>query len=205
MKRKILLVVCVVVLIGFILEVKSTYSLFETNGTGDVELETASWKIKVNNIDVTQFRDISSTFDLGNINWVSNGHVKDGYGAPGLTGSLSIDIDPMDTDVSFVYELTFDFSNIDNEEFLIDSVSVTNGGTIIRTGKYSYTGIVPLSEIQQKKVYNVVVSFVWNNQEENNYNDYLLGIRENVEIPVRVHLLQYKNTDTITEYVEGSA
>ena len=76
MKRKILLVVCVVVLIGFILEVKSTYSLFETNGGAIVSKKLAKWQIKVNNTYLTTLSEDRNTFSLGSIEWENVDHVK---------------------------------------------------------------------------------------------------------------------------------
>lgn len=204
MRKRVLVVLSIFMLCLLLWEFKSAYALFETNGSGDAVVDIAKWKIKVNNTDVTKLSVSSNYFDLGAIKWKNNVHVKDGKAAPGSVGSFDILIDPTNTDVSFCYEISFDFSNIDNSEFILSSISEINGGFLVRTGKYTYTGIVPLSTIKQNRVYDIKVSFSWNNNENNNDNDYNIGSKASskIIIPVSFQILQYQSTDKIVEYVE---
>ena len=70
---------------------------------------TAKVQIKVNNLAVSDLEELKNNFALANINWNNNSHVKSGKAAPGSVGDFHIIIDPNDTDVSFRYDITFDF------------------------------------------------------------------------------------------------
>lgn len=206
MKKKILIILCASVLILLCLEVKNTYSLFETNGTGVASEKLAKWQIKVNNTYVTTLTEDRNTFNLGSIEWENQGHVKVGKAAPGSVGKFYIEIDPTNTEVSFLYELTLDTSSLNNSEFQITNVKEVNGKTFLRTSENTYVGIVPLNEIQTSTKYKIEVNVIWNNKEENNKADYELGSRADLEIdiPVTVVVRQYDGSETFTEYNEDS-
>ena len=202
MKKRILVITLLLVIVLLFFEIAKTYSLFETNGNGEISSNLATWEIYVNNTDVTKLNG-TNTFNLASINWGEQNHVIEGKGAPGSVGTFNILIVPGNTQVSFTYELTFDFSNLNNSEFQVSEIKDLNGSTLIRTGENSYTGIVTLNDINSKKTYNIEVSIVWNNNEENNDNDYNLGVSaiDNINIPVEIKLLQYNESDQINEYV----
>ncbi len=202
MKKRILVITLLLVMTLLFFEIAKTYSLFETNGNGEISSDIATWEIHVNDTDVTKLNG-TNTFNLASINWENQNHVIDGKGAPGSVGTFNIIIDPGNTKVSFTYELTFDFSNLNNSEFQVSDIRDLNGSSLIRTGEYSYTGIVPLSDINSNKTYNIQTSIIWNNNEENNDNDYNLGVSaaSKISIPVEIKLLQYHESDQITEYV----
>ncbi|MCI6265674.1 MAG: hypothetical protein MR598_02360 [Erysipelotrichaceae bacterium] len=206
MKKTFLIILCTIFLILLCLEVQKTYSLFETNGTAVAGEPLAKWQIKVNNTYLTTLTEDRNTFSLGSINWENQGHVKTGKAAPGSVGKFYIEIDPCQTEVSFLYEITLDLSKLENSEFQISEVKEVNGKNLIRTGEYTYVGIIPLTEIQANTKHKVEVSVVWNNKEENNEADYELGSRADLEIdiPVTVVARQYDGTENFTEYNEGS-
>lgn len=206
MKKTFLIILCTSFLILLCLEVQKTYSLFETNGTAVAGEPLAKWQIKVNNTYLTTLTEDRNTFSLGSIEWESQGHVKTGKSAPGSVGKFYIEIDPCQTEVSFLYEITLDLSKLENSEFQISEVKEVNGKNLIRTGEYAYVGIIPLTEIQANTKHKVEVSVVWNNKEENNEADYELGSRADLEIdiPVTVVARQYDRTENFTEYNEGS-
>ena len=202
-KKIILIIISITLVFLLTYTILKTFSLFESSATGTAETDLATWVIKVNNTDITSLSSQNNTFNLGSINWSNQNHVVEGKGAPGSTGTINITIDPDDTEVSFTYDITFDFTNINNEEFQVYSVTEGNNN-LTRTGEYTYTGIAPLSEIQNNKIYNVVVTFIWNNSEYNDEDDYNLASRagENINIPITIRVKQYGTGDTITEYVE---
>lgn len=206
MKKTFLIILCTSFLILLCLEVQKTYSLFETNGTAVAGEPLAKWQIKVNNTYLTTLTEDRNTFSLGSIEWESQGHVKAGKSAPGSVGKFYIEINPCQTEVSFLYEITLDLSKLENSEFQISEVKEVNGKNLIRTGEYTYVGIIPLAEIQANTKHKVEVSVVWNNKEENNEADYELGSRADLEIdiPVTVVARQYDRTENFTEYNEGS-
>ena len=181
-----------------------TYSLFESDAVSSASSNIAKWNIKINNSMITGLPLDQNQINIGSINWNSGGHVREGKAAPGSVGYFEIEIDPTDTQVSFIYELELDMSNIDNEEFEIQSVIETNNNTIVRTGEYTYSGIIPLSDIVNNKTHNIKISIIWNNNEQNNSSDYELGIKAETEvyIPVTIRLTQYHGTEVLTTYQE---
>ena len=181
-----------------------TYSLYESATANPATSDIAKWNIKVNNSMVTSLSSNESEINIGSINWQNNGHVRPGKAAPGSVGSFEIEIDPTDTQVSFIYELELEIEDLDNEEFMIQSVTETNGHTIVRTGDKTYSGIATLAEINNNQKYNIEVNIVWNNNESNNDKDYELGIKADtgVNIPVIINLKQYHGTEVLTPYVE---
>ena len=181
-----------------------TYSLFETNKQISVSSNLAKWHVKVNNTMVTQNTSALNTFNLGSIDWNSGGHVRAGKAAPGSTGTIEIEIDPTDTQVSFTYEITIDTSDLENDEFNITSVSETNGNEFIRTGEYTYLGIARLEDNAGGQKYDIEIDITWNNNENNNDNDYELGKKAEIEvdIPISLNITQYTGVEQFTEYQE---
>lgn len=206
MQKKIFIILCALVFIALCLEVKNVYSLFETNGTDSVSERLATWKIKVNNTYLTTLSEDRKTFDLGSIEWESNGHVKSGKAAPGSVGKFYIEIDPTTTEVSFLYEITFDTSSLNNSEFQIINVSEIHGKNFIRTSENTYVGIVPLKEIRANTKYKIEANVIWNNKEENNKADYELGSKADmkIDIPVSINVRQYDGSESFTEYNKDS-
>ena len=203
MKKHILIVLCVVSVIALIIQITYTYSLFETDRDAVIVTPLAKWNVLVNNTNVTYNLSQDNSFSLGGINWQSGNHVREGKAAPGSVGTFEINIDPTDTEVSFLYEITIDTSELLDEEFYIASVSESGNHEFIRTGENTYVGIARLSDNQNGSIYHVEISIAWNNNEENNNQDYQLGIlaNETVNIPVSLNFIQYMGDEVITPYV----
>ena len=204
-KKIILIIICILSITILVFTIVKTYALFESRASGEVTSKIASWKIEVNDTDITKLSQTNKNFNLGQINWSNGNHVKEGKGAPGSIGTLNIDIVPTDTEVSFTYEISFDLSNLENEEFQIYQINEKSGDTIIRTGENSYTGIAYLNDINRDKEYEIEVQFIWNNSIENDEADYNLGSRsnENIEIPITIRVKQYTG-ETIEEYQDNN-
>ena len=181
-----------------------TYSLYESVAVSPATSDIAKWNIKVNNSMVTGLSSNESEINIGSIDWQSNGHVRPGKAAPGSIGSFEIEIDPTDTQVSFIYELELEIDDLDNDEFEIHSVTETNGHSVVRTGERTYSGIVSLADINNHEKVNIEVNIVWNNNENNNDKDYELGKKAETEvyIPVRINLKQYHGTEVLTPYID---
>ena len=205
MKKHILVILCVFSSIFLLVEIVSTYSLFETDRETVVTSPIAKWNILVNNTLITDFDGQENSFDLGSIDWNSGGHVRSGKAAPGSVGTFEIEIDPTDTEVSFLYELEIDTSLLGNDEISIQSVLEEDGHEFIRTGEYKYIGIARYSDISSGDKYHVNINIVWNNSEENNDKDYELGKKaeEVVSVPVSLNIVQYTGDEVIVPYVEG--
>lgn len=190
------------IIVSIIIVLFYTYALFESNEDIPVSNDLAKWNIKVNDNLITNGNSSQNTFNIGSINWESGGHVREGKAAPGSIGKFEIEIDPTDTQVSFVYTIKVDLSELDNDEFQISEIKETNGNEFIRTGEDTYVGIARLSDNEQGKKYNIEISLIWNNNEENNDKDTELGKKaeEDIDIPVEIDISQYIGTESFVPY-----
>ena len=185
-----------------ILIVVGSYSLFESQRRNTTELEIAKWEIKVNN---DLLSGSTSTFSINNFTWSTSPYVMEGKAAPGLNGYFDIVIDPNDTDTSIMYDVTFDFSNLDSDQFSITEIKEIDDKSIVRTGEFTYSNIITLDEINNGETNTIRVYIEWINDEANNIKDSELGTELNTQlaIPVSVNVVQYVDGDTLTPFVGG--
>ena len=175
------------------------YSLFESNRVNTTSLDIASWQIKINQDIIA---GSSSDFTVDTMNWSSSTNVKEGKVAPGMTGYFDITIDPNQTDTSIRYDVTFDFSNLDENQFTIDRIIEVDNKGIVRTGVNTYSNIITLNEINNHETNTIRVYLTWINDEDNNEKDSELGKVANnvVNIPVTVSASQHFSGETLTPY-----
>ncbi len=185
-----------------ILIVVGSYSLFESQRRNTTGLEIAKWEIKVNN---DLLSGSTSTFSINNFTWSTSPYVMEGKAAPGLNGYFDIVIDPNDTDTSIMYDVTFDFSNLDSDQFSITEIKEIDDKSIVRTGEFTYSNIITLDEINNGETNTIRVYIEWINNEANNIKDSELGTELNTQlaIPVSVNVVQYVDGDTLTPFVGG--
>ncbi len=186
-KRITILIVLSVLLIVVFFSTYS-YALFESEITGEVETNIASWKIKINNTLIQE--GITNQFVINSINYTqTDSNVRSGKFAPGIEGYYDLEIDPTDTEVSVKYSIIIE--DFETENLEIDRIELLSGGTLT-VNDNTYTGIIPLSNqtIQRIRIY-----LVWTdlNTAEGNAEDSRIGTRDNpdVNIPVTVNLIQY--------------
>lgn len=198
MKSKILYITCAIMIFVTIYEITNTYGLFESNINMDVDSKLATWNILINDTNIGK----SETFTIDNFISEEDSTVASGKIAPGTSGYFNINIDPSNTQVSIRYDLTFDFSKLDNL-FTITKVEEKNGYNLIKTGPNTYSNVITLNEIKENKTNNIRVHIKWNNNEENNDKDTEIGLTENntLNIPVSITVLQYSG-EKIEPYVE---
>ena len=179
-----------------------TYALFESQRQNTSELEIAKWEIKVND---DLLSGSTSTFTVNSFTWSTSQYVKEGKAAPGIDGYFDIEIDPNDSDTSIRYDVTFDFSNLDSDQFTITEIKEVNDKSIVRTGEYTYSNIIPLEDIEDGETDTIRVYIEWINDENNNEKDSDLGkvLNNQLMIPVSVDVTQYITGDTLTPYVGG--
>lgn len=203
-KKKITVIGVTLIAVILFITLFYSYSLFETDKQITVSSDLAKWNIKVNNTMITRNTSSANTFNLGSITWNSGGHVRSGKAAPGSTGTIEIEIDPTDTQVSFAYEITIDTSVLENDEFNITSVREVNGNEFIRTGENTYTGIARLANNTSGQKYNIEINITWNNNEDNNKSDYELGKKAEIEVnlPISINITQYTGEEQYTTYQE---
>lgn len=176
------------------------YSLFESSRKNISHIDIAKWQVKVNS---QVLNGSVASFNVDNIEWNNYENVKEGKIAPGVSGHFDIEINPNDTETSIRYDVEFDFSNLDESQFVIDKIEEIDNKEIVRTGKYTYSNIMSLDEIKNKEVNTIRVSLSWINDENNNEKDSLLGSIPNntLNIPVKVTITQHEDGETLTEYI----
>lgn len=202
MKKHIMVLAPFFFLIGIYLLIGS-YGLFESERTNTSQIDIAKWQVKVNNDSID---GSTSTFTVDNINWDSSPNVKEGKIAPGGSGYFDIVIDPNDTDVSIIYNITFDFSNLDEDQFQIDEIIELDNKPIVHTDTYTYSNIMTLDDINNNETNTIRVYLSWVNDENNNEKDSDLGkvYNNSIEIPITVEILQYMDGDTLTSIEENT-
>ncbi len=192
MKKTILIIVSIISVLILIMTIISTYALFESNVSAEISVTNATWKILINNSDIT--KENTKDFIIDQINVIGDTHTQEGKLAPGLSGNFNILIDPTSTDVSIKYEVTFDLSNLEKTKIQIDSIEETIlGKELIKTGYNTYTGIITLDEIKQGLKNEITVNLSWKEDETTNIEDTLIGsnINNKIEIPVSIKVSQY--------------
>ncbi len=198
MKNKIIYIVCAIMIFISIYEIKNTYGLFESKKEIDIDKSVAKWNIYINdnNLNTTE------TFTIDNFTFQETDTVAKDKIAPGILGWFDILIDARDTQVSIIYEITFDFTSL-SSNITVEKIEEINGREIIKTGPNTYSNYITLEDINNNLKDTIRVYIKWNNDEENNENDTNIGIIKNnsIKIPVSITVSQYLN-DTIEPYNE---
>ena len=198
MKNKIIYIVCAIMIFISIYEIKNTYGLFESKKEIDIDKSVAKWNIYINdnNLNTTE------TFTIDNFTFQETDTVAKDKIAPGILGWFDILIDARDTQVSIIYEITFDFTSLPSN-ITVEKIEEINGREIIKTGPNTYSNYITLDDINNNVKDTIRVYIKWNNDEENNENDTNIGIIKNnsIKIPVAITVSQYLN-DTIEPYNE---
>lgn len=198
MKNKIIYIVCAIMIFISIYEIKNTYGLFESKKEIDIDKSVAKWNIYINdnNLNTTE------TFTIDNFTFQETDTVAKDKIAPGILGWFDILIDARDTQVSIIYEITFDFTSLPSN-ITVEKIEEINGREIIKTGPNTYSNYITVDDINNNVKDTIRVHIKWNNDEENNENDTNIGIIKNnsIKIPVSITVSQYLN-DTIEPYNE---
>ena len=198
MKNKIIYIVCAIMIFISIYEIKNTYGLFESKKEIDIDKSVAKWNIYINdnNLNTTE------TFTIDNFTFQETDTVAKDKIAPGILGWFDILIDARDTQVSIIYEITFDFTSL-SSNITVEKIEEINGREIIKTGPNTYSNYITLEDINNNLKDTIRVHIKWHNDEENNENDTNIGIIKNnsIKIPVSITVSQYLN-DTIEPYNE---
>ena len=198
MKNKIIYIVCAIMIFISIYEIKNTYGLFESKKEIDIDKSVAKCNIYINdnNLNTTE------TFTIDNFTFQETDTVAKDKIAPGILGWFDILIDARDTQVSIIYEITFDFTSLPSN-ITVEKIEEINGREIIKTGPNTYSNYITLDDINNNVKDTIRVHIKCNNDEENNENDTNIGIIKNnsIKIPVSITVSQYLN-DTIEPYNE---
>jgi len=181
MKKKIFLL-AIAALIFTLFIISDTYGLFETNAMSLNNLDIGVWQIFVNNVDVTT----SETITLNDFTYSTSLHTENGYFAPGMDCYFDVVIDMSLTDVSVLYELEIDDTEI--YEFPNIYFSILDVDTNQELDTNSYSGTSLLSDNSRIKTLRVYLN--WDNDEEYDESDSSL-INGDFSFTISANFLQY--------------
>lgn len=189
--KKVLIIIVLLIIIFIILiyAILSTFATFRSEFTGDMKIDNATWKILVNSTDISS--NAVKEFVIDDIEIDESQGVEPGKLAPGLKGNFNILIDPTETDVSIMYEIKFDTTDINATNIRIDSVKETMAGnTLIKSDSNTYVGIISLDDIKNNLTNNIQVTLFWCDDVNEDIN---IGSIPNhkINIPVQVKVSQY--------------
>lgn len=196
MNKKILYIIFSFFLLLTLYEIKKTYGLFESNNKMSVQQSTAKWNILINGTNIKS----EEKFVVNSVNVEDNENVLNGKVAPGVKGYFDVEIDKTNTSTSIVYSITFDFTKI-SDSITIEKIEETTSGNLIRTGENTYSKVM---KINDNPINNIRVYIKWENKEENNDIDSLVGLTKDnyINIPVSISAMQYLGEEII-EYQEN--
>ena len=182
---------------------KGTLALFEDNANGTADFNIGSWIIKINNNIITNGTVQNLVID--NFIYDTNATVTSAKIAPGMSAYSDLIFDASECDVAVKYDIEFKFDEVPYLDNINFSVEEIGGNSVVRTGKYTYSGIVDLASILNHRTTTLRVSVDWHdfNTDVYNANDTLLGTIEGntLAIPFEVHAIQYLG-ETLTPYNE---
>ena len=190
MKRYLIIVVLLLFIALFF--AVGTLGLFETNANMSVSANLANWSIKVNNLNAVT--NVSTNFNVTSfIIKSANENTAANVFFPGSMAYFTIDFDVTDTQVSVMYEIEFDFSNISNKAIRINNIEETNGSDFSQIGFNKFAGIIPLSDMETDGARLWLVELIWDDLADNGTNDYNIGSASDrtLSIPVHIHAIQY--------------
>lgn len=186
MKKLLVIIGCL--FLGFtIFELTSSLAVFETKVDADNDLKVARWHIFVNDYDL----GVNNKFYVDNITYTNNEGVSEGKFAPGVTGEFILEIDPKDTEVAIFYEFSIRMLE-DYPQIKLISVEGLDGTILTKNGDI-YSNIITLDDIKDGKTNKIKVTFIWEDNEENNESDSALGLDGTgvIEFPISIKFTQY--------------
>lgn len=181
MKRK-LIVVALILLSITILEITGTYALFETNASGQGNLEVGKWVIEVNGEDIS----VSQNITLDDFTYSQSSHTEDGYFAPGRMATFDLVIDTSKSDVSVAYELDIDDSVLEDHPNI--SISILDTKTNQTINDNTYSGVILLGD--PSRILTLRISLNWDNQLTYDEADTSL-IGKELAFAITAHFEQY--------------
>lgn len=166
--------------------ITKTYSKYTSFSEGEKIFETANWKVKIENIDITKQKE--SNIDIL-LNTDDNKYVTNGKVAPGITANGTFTLDTSGTEVSIKYIITpgkIMYNEKEFSDFKIKMIKANN--KILECVNGEYTDLIELENVNELIEFVIVVEWKSNNDEE----DTIKGIETgNLSIPINVRVEQY--------------
>lgn len=203
--KKILTIFLLIMIIICCYQITSMYALYKTELEGEYSTALGVWSIKINNQDISSGeQNLTLTLSDDNFKIVPNDNIAENKFAPGMEMYVDLIIDPTNTDVSVIYDVEvklaeestakIEVSKAENYFQKADGTGQVENTNVTTEGS-KYTGIIPLSTINQGYVNRIRVYFVWKISEDgtNDEADSGLGGTENakISIPIDISIKQY--------------
>ena len=166
--------------------ITKTYSKYTNFSEGERIFETANWKVKIENIDITKQQENNIEILL---NTDDNKHVTKGKVAPGITANGTFTLDTSGSEVTIKYIITPGKIMYNEEEFLDFKIKMIKANNkILECENGEYTDIIELENINELIEFTIVVEWQSNDDEE----DTIKGIETgDLSIPINVRVEQY--------------
>lgn len=149
-----LIVIFLILLLLTSLVFMNTYALFQTDGVASSNLSVGRWIIKINDVDTMTSQNIS----LNNFVYDNSSHTQDGYFAPGSDAYFDVEIDASLTDVSVLYTIDVDDSDLEDHPNI--TFSIENLDTEEVVSNLPMVGVISLSD--NNRTINLRVHLTWN-------------------------------------------
>ena len=166
--------------------ITKTYSKYTSFSEGEKLFETANWKVKIENIDITKQKEcnIDVLLNTDNNKYVTNGKI-----APGITANGTFTLDTSGTEVSIKYIITpgkIMYNEQEFSDFKIKMIKANN--KILECENGEYTDLIELENINELIEFTIVVEWQSNDDKE----DTIKGIETgDLSIPINVRVEQY--------------
>ena len=166
--------------------ITKTYSKYTNFSEGERIFETANWKVKIENIDITKQQE--NNIDIL-LNTDDNKYVTNGKIAPGITANGTFTLDTSGSEVTIKYIITPGKIMYNEEEFLDFKIKMIKANNkILECENGEYTDIIELENINELIEFTIVVEWQSNDDEE----DTIKGIETgDLSIPINVRVEQY--------------
>ena len=166
--------------------ITKTYSKYTNFSEGERIFETANWKVKIENIDITKQQE--NNIDIL-LNTDDNKYITEGKVAPGITANGTFTLDTSGSEVTIKYIITPGKIMYNEEEFLDFKIKMIKANNkILECENGEYTDIIELENINELIEFTIVVEWQSNDDEE----DTIKGIETgDLSIPINVRVEQY--------------
>ena len=166
--------------------ITKTYSKYTNFSEGERIFETANWKVKIENIDITKQKECNIDILL---NTDDNKYVTEGKVAPGITANGTFTLDTSGSEVKIKYIITPGKIMYNEEEFSDFKIKMIKANNkILECKNGEYTDVIELENINELIEFVIVVEWQSNNDEE----DTIKGIETgDLSIPINIRVEQY--------------
>ena len=166
--------------------ITKTYSKYTSFSEGERLFETANWKVKIENIDITKQQE--NNIDIL-LNTDDNKYVTNGKIAPGITANGTFTLDTSGSEVTIKYIITPGKIMYNEEEFLDFKIKMIKANNkILECKNGEYTDLIELENINKLIEFTIVVEWQSNDDEE----DTIKGIETgDLSIPINIRVEQY--------------